>query len=606
MTALLALALLAPISDTREPYRVTLVVSVAKSRLLTKVFRQQVERELRDGLQAALGPLAKVSVTASHPLLADIWEIGLDRAVGGCRDRGPGQTHFVTIGYDGVHYEIQTRMHDGITGLASPVGRYDTTRDRAFVARLAALMIEQDLALTGTVITEPDAGQQVKVELRGGLLGELSRWIKKDVLFSLTSVPSSGPGRLQPFLFLQVVSPPQEGVCVCRVLRRYRLTALTGMTATLMPTRSGPLRLRLMQEGPRGLVPLNSPVTLEIRRHGFEGEIGSLLRLPASGNRDVDTLKRGEQGRFDRVAFVSVLSGTNVLARVPVPLIDEGVIVIPVPTVNEEEGGIQDRFRMLLRNAVDAEQVQGSMFEDINKLTKEPSKRGTAIAHVKETLARLRDDHVRLSKEREAVRIESEKLKTKLDWKIVDQRLERLRSGEKDLLVHVSNLEKIEREENDPKRREWLIKKAEADSLVKQADVAEALKIYRSAPEEFKTEEYRKFVETLEAKWKPIDEEHAKARTFIYERWGGMSTNGIKDNLAEAKKSLQTCISAGDLYGSAKFRDLTLKHVVRMDSELKALKPDVNADDEQPAMIIKELFPELRKMVEDAEAAAVK
>ncbi|MGL4552072.1 MAG: hypothetical protein ACRC33_12905 [Gemmataceae bacterium] len=608
MTALLALALLAPSTELREPYRVRIVVSVAKSRLLTDVFRQQIEREIRDGLQAALGALAKVGVAETHPLLADVKEKGLDRAVGGCRDRGPEQTHFVTVGFDGTHYDIQTRMHDGTTGLPSPVGRSDTTRDRAFVARLASLMLEKDLALTGTVLNEPEAGGQVKVEFRGGLLGDLSRWVKKDVLFSLARVPSSGPGAAQPFLYLQALAVPEGGVCPCRVLRRFAAVPMTGMKATLLGTRSGPLRLRLMQQGERGVVPLTNPVQLQIRRHGFEGEDGSLLRVTATRMRDVDTSspKYGQQGRFDRVAFVSVLNGDKVAARVPVTLVDEGVSVVVLPPVNEEEMGVQDRFRGLLRRVIDAELVQGGMFEDINRLTKDAAKRSAAIARVKETLARLREDHERLSKEREEVRAEIEKEKAKLDLKPVDTRLDRLRSGEKDLLAHVSNLEKIDREENDPKRREWLIKKAEADGLVKQADVGEALAIYRSAPAEFQTDEHKKFVAALEAKWKPIDAEHAKARAFIYDRWGKMGTNGVRDNLPEAKKALQTCISAGDLYGPAKFRELTLKHVTRMDAELKALKPDVNADDEQPATVIKELFPELKKMVDEAEAAIKK
>ena len=44
----------------------------------------------------------------------------------------------------------------------------------------------------------------------------------------------------------------------------------------------------------------------------------------------------------------------------------------------------------------------------------------------------------------------------------------------------------------------------------------------------------------------------------------------------------------------------------RSDAELKALNPKVNGADEQPAKVIEELFPELRKLVEEAETAVKK
>jgi hypothetical protein len=58
--------------------------------------------------------------------------------------------------------------------------------DRALVARTAALLLEKDLGLAGTVIAEPDAQGPVKVRLQGGALGvPLSRWVKKGEVFSL-------------------------------------------------------------------------------------------------------------------------------------------------------------------------------------------------------------------------------------------------------------------------------------------------------------------------------------------------------------------------------------------------------------------------------------
>src|SRR5262249_10571990 len=84
-------------SGAKEPYQLRIVVHVAPHRLLTDVFREQVARELGDGLQAALGALARVEVTDKHPLLAEILRQGLERGLAGFTDRSSGKTHFVLI-----------------------------------------------------------------------------------------------------------------------------------------------------------------------------------------------------------------------------------------------------------------------------------------------------------------------------------------------------------------------------------------------------------------------------------------------------------------------------------------------------------------------------
>ena len=64
-------------AETKKPYQLTVVLHVADHRLLTDVFRDRVERELHDGLQAALGDLAEVKVVREHPKLAEVLEKGL-------------------------------------------------------------------------------------------------------------------------------------------------------------------------------------------------------------------------------------------------------------------------------------------------------------------------------------------------------------------------------------------------------------------------------------------------------------------------------------------------------------------------------------------------
>src|SRR5579864_957078 len=93
-------------SELKTPYDLHIVVHVAENRLLTDVFRQRIERELRDGFQAALGDMGHVTVSHKHLRLADVLARGL-RSLEDWKDRDDKKTHFVLIDYSGVHYEIQ-------------------------------------------------------------------------------------------------------------------------------------------------------------------------------------------------------------------------------------------------------------------------------------------------------------------------------------------------------------------------------------------------------------------------------------------------------------------------------------------------------------------
>src|SRR5262245_55961188 len=163
---LTALCLCGPLvaSDAKEPYHVRIVVHAEKNQLLTKVFRDQIQRELKDGVQAGLGALARVEVTDKHPLLAEVHNPGQGKP-GATNKITNERTFFVLIDFSGTHYQVQTRLYDGLTGLWSPVVRTGRTQDRAYVARAAAFLMQRDISLLGTVSSEPDKAQQVRLDL---------------------------------------------------------------------------------------------------------------------------------------------------------------------------------------------------------------------------------------------------------------------------------------------------------------------------------------------------------------------------------------------------------------------------------------------------------
>jgi hypothetical protein len=615
LTTALLLSLLAPPaapaaagSDAREPYQIRIVLSLARNPLLTHndVFRGQVARELSDGLQAALGDLARVKVLATHPKLADVQKRGLQRGLDGYTARSPDKTYFVAVSFTGGSYVIQTRQHDGLLGVVSPTIRRDRTPDRAFVARTAALLIERDLGLLGTVQSNPDASRTVRVELKAGRLGALGRWVKKDEVFALVRVPPGGAGRPQPWAFLQVEEPPADGVCACKLYSRYRLADVVGLRCVLLGTRKGTLRLRLVKDAPGGAGKrLDGSVQVQVRHHGFEGEDATLVKFDTNGARDVDTAARFPgRGVFNRLAFVSVLSPESgtLRARIPVPLTDDGVVVLPVPAGGEEGDLVAFRVRSLRRAVFDSLQVQADLFKEINELTAKPQQRAAALAKVRQTLERCKEDHERLTAERIEAAKELAKAPAAQKASLagiltgVDARLRQIKGGEDDLAKHVALLETIEKEENDPKKKEWRVQVERAKLLVKEAEVGRAIAIYEKAPAGMMTAELQKHLAELKKLWAPRDEKHAEARRFIYEVWPGLDTAGMKENVKKAMEALEVCQKAKDPVGPKKLQLATEKHVQRIAREAAALRPDVNIDDEKPAALIRDLLDELRKL----------
>ncbi len=589
-------------NDAKEVYRVRIVVSIERHRLLTDIFREQVSRELRDGLKSALGDLAQVSVSDEHPKLDDIQARGLGRALDGFRERSTDRTYFVAIDFNGTHYRVQTRMHDGLTGLPSPVVRHDSTRDRAFVARTATFLLERDLGLIGTITAEPEKGQIVSVEMRGGMLGvDLGKWVKKGEVFALVKVEGSAVGTHLPWALLQVVEPPKDGVCQCKLFSRYQLGPVTGVRAVMLGTTSGPVRLRLLEEKPnRELGPLSTAITVELRREGFEGEEGSRLSLTTSRGKDLDTTK-SKNGTFDKIVFVSVSRDGTLRARVPIPIIDDGLIIVGVPAGNKDEDLITFRYRMLRQKVLDAGAVQAEMFKDINALSKDPKQRVAAIVRVKQALERSRTDHGKLTGERDEVQKALAKMSPKGRPTLtgINDRLRLLKSSEGDLRNTVEALEKIEKEEKDPARVAWLTQREQARLLEKEGELGEAIAKYEKAPEEEKTDELKKHLAGLKKLWEPVGVDHKAAREYIYGTFPTLTTGQLKEGTDQANKHLAVCIKADDMFGPMRLRKATLEHVKRLATEADALNPSVNIDDDKPLQAIKELLPALQKLDKD-------
>ena len=315
----------------------------------------------------------------THPRLAQARRQGLKEGLDRWLDLDGIKTHFVLIDYAGGQYVIRTRQHDGLTGQASPIVRRDRTADRRFVARLAALLVDRDFGLVGTVRGEP--AKSTIVEIKGGQLGVvLGRWVKKGDVFLMVPVRPPAPALRVPLdeaAVLQVEDGPDKGVCQCRLFERYRRRpGATGYRCLKLFTIKAPLRVRLMQRNAATPTPATD-LNVEVRRNSFD----KMEKVVLQGFVNRDGYYPDQPDRepiFDNLAFVTV--ETKPRALIPVPLVDDLPATLRV-TVEAPSGRslLAEKKRLWDSQTVEVGQVQRGLFKELQELAAKPKLRQLAL-----------------------------------------------------------------------------------------------------------------------------------------------------------------------------------------------------------------------------------
>jgi hypothetical protein len=591
--------------EMNRPYELQIVLHVGEHPWLTEVFRDRVARELRDSLQAALGDLARVSVVSKHPRLRDVIQHGLERALDGWAERTGVKTHFVLIDFVGTEYEIRARQHDGLTGRPSRVVRRDRTRDRDFVAKAAALLVAHDFGMVGVLAGEPDAQKMVTINLKtvkpkAGDPTPLARWVPKGSLFEV--VPPGGTAALD-WALLQVVEPPDaDGTCSCKLWHRFRLPLVTGCQCMMLGTTRAPLRLRFVQEQERGVrKPLNRILSVEVRRHGFQGE-PDRLQMPTDGGGWLDASVKGDQGAFDDLAFVTVTS-LEPVPQIPVALVDDRPVIVPV-TVTADGGGIFSARRVAWERSVsESLLVQVGLFKEIQELAAKPENRERALERARAGVQRTRDDYSTLAGRRDELAREAARSNIQFNPAREERRLKDLKEGGELLQKFIDEQEVINARETDPTRKGWRSDVERGKLLEKDLEFGQALAIYnRVLAAGMNSPELVKHRDELARLWKPKSDAHRRARSFIYLTWKDLDTAGLKARMKDARAAFEECKRAGDLIGPQKLLLTGAAHAERLKVELSGLQPNINIDDEKPAKVIEEVSKGLQELATDIQA----
>jgi hypothetical protein len=590
--------------EINKPYHLQVVLHVAPNRLLTPIFRDLVQRQLRDSLQAALGDLAQVEIVPDHPLLKEVESKGLQSALDGYTVLSDTKTHFVLVDFVNGRYEIQARQHDGFTGLSSPAVRHASTTDRQLVARSAALLIDQDFGLAGTLETDRMEGEKVDVMLKGGALGvPLDRWVKKDQVFAVAQISRGGSQQralLMPWTLLQVLEAPRDGVCHCRLLHRMdnplpRAPSVLGYRCLKLGTTQALVRLRVVAND-KLHTPLNGqPVRFSARGSDQEASRDRTSTGP-------DGLVQSQRS-YANVAFVSIYEGASLLARVPVEIVEGLAVTCPVFTgpAAEAKGQLYARRSRWLRQLYDVSLMADTLVQELNAMAGEPSEK--RLARAQEGLTALQADMGNLLSERDSLRTEAAgqlPKGTPLLLKEDEEHLQVLQKRRKELENYIAQLQQIITEEQNPKRREWKDMVARADLLERDAEFEKAIELYERVLKEGGDDpRLREKLNTLKQAWGRNSEAHSKARAFIYDIWPRQETAAQMDSrLSEAHKAFQACKEAGDILSPQKLLKTCVEHTARLAKEADGLRPEAREDDRRTAETIIKLTEALKKFNE--------
>jgi len=602
-----------PESEAKQPYKLVVVLHLADNPALTDTFYDRVARELGDSLQADFGDLVEVQVVRKHPWLNDVLAKGLASASKAWTVRDGVKTHFVLIDFNGVDYEIQTGQYDGITGQPNPVlvvekertpvVRKESTRDREFVAKTTAQLIERDFGLIASFSAWPRGSQPqtVQLEFKGASLASLDHWVKKGDVFAVVKMPN-GNGASEPVTnaIVQVQDAPKDGVASGQLFWRFQPpVGPVNFRCVKLGAVSGPLRLRLIKSNTMKkdtVEPVDA--NLEIRRLGFTGELQTVLKAATRrGLFDASGVDPKERGIFDKVAFVSVVG--NVHAFVAVPLLTDQPYLINLTDQNEA-----DQFAAIDKEAwrTKVRESFGRLEYVISDIQKLVAKDGTVAEIIKKGengLDVAQADYDQLIVDRELY-YKKRTTAEERDLKAIDTYLKQIRTRIEELKNFVALQKEIEAKEHDPETLKWRAKIEQGKLFEKELDYGKAITLYQSVPKQFETPELTKRIAELKLLWDTNDQPFREARSFIYDVFPNLKgSSNIQTRLSDAERALKECKRLDNKVAKVAAQKLLMGTEVllpQLEEEAKPLNARVNVEDEPAVKRLQEVLTGIKNL----------
>jgi hypothetical protein len=628
----LTVAQLAPAQDLpangEVPYQLDIVLRVADKPVFTKVYRERLRREIGDSFQAALGDLGEVRVfEASNmdggligekapPELNALWRAvetashGLENAFEGHHQIRPYKAHFVLIEYEDGMFIIRARQLDGPTGLFSPLVREARTRDHELVARTAALLIERDFGIVGTVLPQSLHAEEVSVALEAGMRAPMNEWLSKGDVLSISRIrgeQGTQVGERVEWAFLQVSGDIVSGKCGCRLLTRYKdplrqEPGIAGYRCIKLGTAEARLKLRFLDE--RTLDPVPS-LRITFAQQGFEPQSSDEAATDGAGYVE-------SRQAYRNVGFVQAYSGAKLRAQMPVAVLEDRLVVCRMAPAGESEAvGLLDqdceRFLQHLREGVLKENER---ITELNERSQTKDLEGVleqAEHGQKELSADINSFRQEASALRERARVLSPEQPDRIQ--AVNDLLEQLSQRLRELQKYGSGLKEVLAQQKDPRIAQIQASFVRAQSLEGQADFAAAIVLYeqtiRDANDPKLVKEYQKKLDKLKAVWSIKNQEHDKSRAFIQDTWPKLnSVDELFAQKAKAFAAIAACRAAGDYLTPRILSKANIDHADRLSKRLAVLKRSGDSEGGDEARKIKDISNDLNELNDAAVKAS--
>jgi hypothetical protein len=610
--------------EENKPYQLRIVVGFSKHPLLTPAFKEEVRREIRGSFEAAFGnagvvevvdreqlrelashssPAAAPSLRQSVELLDSVEAYGLEEAFR-TRQVSDTKTHFVFIEFKNDRYEISARQYDGTTALASPVVRQASTYDRQFVARAATLLIERDFGVVGTI--RDRKGDQVEVALKAGALARTPEpWIKRGDVLAISQIQQSPEGQRgyrMDWTLLRAAKDAENGVCHCVLSHRYKMalpkaSPILGYRCIKLGTGHAPLRLRLVVEKTR--VP-KAIVRVNVSQGGFDSKEQEHLSSDAVGL--VQT-----RHDYQDIAYVTVLSssGNRPLAQFPVEILDRRMVTCEVSESAEAErlGQLEGTRDELIRRIGEALLRSVGLFRQLKEFD-EKKLREEALEAARAGLKDMDTATTGFEIEIANFRKEAQELTADIRGKLLEpceRGLERFKEDRTQLRKYFDGLQKVIGDEQNPVRQKLQGLAATAQLREQEADYDKVIALYKEMVVAGKglpaVRPFQERLEKLKKQWELKDEDHKKARDFIYNSWPKLtSASDLKEHMPEAKKALAKCILVDDRLTPEMFLRANIDHANRLAKRLEAVANADNPDDRSERKAILEVRVDLEEL----------
>jgi hypothetical protein len=603
--------------EMSRPYKLQIVLRFSDHRDLTPVLKDKVERELRDNVRAAFGDLVQVDVKRAHPRLKEVEEKGLG-ALDSWREVDNAKTHFVLIDYvDNTYYEIRAKQHDGYTGQTSPVIRRERTNSRDFLARKIGFILDEDFGVIGEVTGGSD-DNNVEVTLKAAALDPQAKpRVNAGDVFGIVEVLQDRGGNLTAaplqFALLQAQdTPAKDGTVRCKFFHRYKYKEDEKNKASLPNPRPGslgfrciklgttkaPLTVRLVEQGSKTLKPLNG-YFITVQRQGFGSE-----QKPEQNATNSDGFTRllGKDKFYENVAFVTIHNPQKreeILARVPIPIVDDRPVVIALALKKEAATPVEFHQRIWVQRINKRLIEDQGIFKDIAAQAPQQNKFADLLAKARILKVGLDEDIHNFKNERKELEAEINSTPGAANNLAEgDKLIEILEADKGQLEIYIAGLVEREAATNDPVRREHLEKVEQARNLVRDTEFDKAIKLYEEAQVALKDDKLAQELAKLKAAWEIKGPEHEKARDYIYKDWPQFDEERMKEKIERAQKAFEVCKENKDNLTPRKLLRVAIGHSTKLNEILENLNADVNTDQRERQNAAVAANSELAKLID--------